>query len=312
MKLRGLFSKRFVSPLWVHHPAHIQIDVSNHCNLSCTYCNVKQDGAFDLPQGEMNDETFSYVLNKIKKEVPGIVGIHPFGNGEPLLDKYLLWRATKIKKVCGVGCHIVTNGTVFKNRELLIHPNMIKVRFTISANTSETYARVHGKPLLGEALRTFYYFNDNKFDSQEVAVHYIVTKDNYHEVTDWIKRFKGYRRRIFSVHTHPLQLDSEKTKLNLDMGNLFFDSTGKQYSDISPDNVRLPCQCWDLLAISPFGDIMHCIDFPYSFNYGSVYDVSLLDAWKTRLNTRMETEPCKGCSLRRSSYKKILDRWYKK
>jgi len=272
---------------------------------------VKQEGAYNLPQGEMKDETFYYVLNKIKTEVPNVVGVHPFGNGEPLLDNKLLWRATKIREMCNVPCYIVTNGSIYRNRKLLIHPNITKVRFTISANTPETYARVHGKNLFKDALRTFYYFDKNKFVNQETIVHFIATKDNHHEIDEWIKRFKGYRRRVFPVHTHPLQHDSEKTKTEHVTENMFFDEEGTRYQDISKDNYRLPCQCWDLLAISPFGDIMHCIDFPYKFNYGSVYNVSLLDAWKKRLNTRMEMEPCNGCSLRRSSYKKILDRWLK-
>lgn len=300
------------TPLWVTYPPHIQIDVSNTCNLSCSYCNVKQTGSFHLSRGSMTDTMFLYILHKIHDELPQIEGIHPFGNGEPLLDDKLLWRATQIKEVCNAVCHIATNGTLYKYRERLIHPNLTKVRFTISADTPETYTRVHGQNLFKDALKTLEYFNENRFESQETALHFIMVKENEHELLDWINRFTGFRRRVFPVHTHPtLQLNSEQTKTDTLKENLFIDQTNHQYYDIHPKNMMDPCQCWGIFAVSPFGEMMHCIDFPYTFNYGLVTEKPFLTAWKERLDTRLETPPCNHCSLRRKRYREIMKRWLK-
>lgn len=293
-------------PIWTRHPETIQLDTHNFCNLDCTFCNVQH--SFNLSKGTMPSKTIEYVLKYFGKR--DFFAIAPFLNGEPMLEKRLPQIIDMAKNYCNTQCIIDTNGTVYKNRHLLVHSNLWKVRFTISAAVPETYELVHGKPLFREACRTLYWFLAKKHPNQVAWLHFIATKDNIHEVDRWIKRFRGVGRTIFPVHRGKHKINSEQVQTG-ELTKPFVVTADNQRLALRPTSEAEtnPCPCWGIMAIGWDGEIMQCTDFPYKYNYGKVGEVDLLEAWQERLKNKMDNPCCRSCSIRFPNWKKVLGKW---
>ena len=294
-KARQLLGK----PMWTVCPENVQFESHNYCNLKCVYCNPQN--CFSLPKGRMPTETIRQIVNSFH-DTP-LWSFAPFMNGEWLLED----RAQEILGIIaetGTQAVIDTNGTLYDYRERLVHPNLKIVRFTISAATPETYLKVHGKPLLRQALKTFDWFNRHKHPNQTAWLHFIANKHNIHEESTWLNLFRGYNHTVFPLHTSPIQQNSEKSKTQATKTIHYADGTVKV-----PEHKTEPCQCWNIMGISWDGRILQCVDFPYEYNYGRVGEVDLLEAWKERNRNMMDNPCCNGCSLRLPHYKKVFDKY---
>jgi len=314
MRFRSRFKRK---PTWLTQPSSIQLDTHNYCNLKCEYCNVQ--GSFNLPRGEMPLETVEYVLKYFGERKTKLWCVAPFMNGEPLLDNRLPQIMDLAEQYCKTSCVIDTNATIYENRQFLLHPNLRLVRFTISAATAETYEKVHGKPFLDKALATFYWFLKHKRPNQKAWLHFIATKNNIHELDLWINRFKGVGRTVFPVHSGILQNTASQVQLK-EFHSFLEDASPNEPFAINEKNKVIslqpwrnkkfaPCQCWDVISIGWNGEIMQCMDFPYRYNYGKVGETDLLEAWRRRIQNRMDNPCCKSCTVRLPNWKKIMDRW---
>jgi len=237
--------------------------------------------------------------------------VAPFMNGEPLLDERLPRICTMVKDICDTVCVIDTNGTEWRNREFLLHPNLKLVRFTISAITPETYMKVHGRPYFYKALSTFYWFLRHKRKDQIAWLHFITTKNNQHEVEDWVEHFEGVGRTVFPLHRIPeFHVESERGYSQSIKEITMFDAKGNRLPrGPNPSSGLFPCPCWGVLAVSWRGEILQCVDLPYSFNYGKVEEVDLLEAWRERNRNKLDNAGCNGCSQRFKNYKKVMDKY---
>ena len=314
MRFRSHFKRK---PTWPKHPTTVQLDTHNICNLKCEYCNVQ--GGFNLPRGEMPFETVKYVLKYFGDRKIRLWCVAPFMNGEPLLDERLPKIFDMARGLARTSCVIDTNGTVYRNKHFLVHSNLRLVRFTISAATPETYEKVHGKPYLNRALATFYWFLSHKLPHQRVWLHFIATKNNIHELNQWINQFKGVGRTVFTVHRGIFKNNSKQVALK-DFPSFLKDALPNEpfmvneQNKVEPvgpwrGNRFAPCQCWGIMGIGWNGQIMQCVDFPYRYNYGKVGEVDLLEAWRERLRNKMDNPCCNSCSVRFPNWKKIMDRW---
>lgn len=297
-------------PVWVDYPDNLQFDTHNYCNLSCEYCNVKDSGAYKLPRGKMTMETYTTVLKYFGKKL-GLWSVSQFMNGEPMLEDRLPLMVDLAKKITGTSSIIDTNGSVYANRHLLLNPNLRLVRFTISAITPETYEIVHGKDLFREASATYQWFIKNKFPSQNVWFHFILTKHNEHELDRWIQHFNGFGRSIFPVHMSSQQVNSQKSKHSGYEWEPFLITPQNQRVHIRPwkDSELYPCPCWGIMGIGWNGEIMQCVDFPYKYNYGKVGETDLLDAWRERNRNAMDNDCCNDCGCRFPKWKKIFEKY---
>jgi MoaA/NifB/PqqE/SkfB family radical SAM enzyme len=232
-----------------------------------------------------------------------ILHFAPFMNGDPMLEDRLPEFVAYAKRTVGCRSSVVTNGTFTPNRRLLVHPDL-DVCFTISAATPETYAKVHGRPLFDAAISNFQWLAHNKRPSQSLRLHFITTANNAHELPAWTDMFKGYQRTVFPVHRSALQKDSELVK-----GQSFepytLDAEGRSIGS-SVWSSKHPCPVWNIMAIGPNGEFMHCCDHPPEYSYGNVFTTPWREAWARRNATRGEHELCQSCSLRRPDYKEIF------
>lgn len=298
-----------ISPIWVKYPETIQFDTHNFCDLDCQYCNPQH--SFNLPKGEMPISLIEIILEYFSGKRL-LFSIAPFMNGEPMLDARLPQICSMADFYCHTQCLIDTNGTIYANKENLVHPNLKLVRFTISAITPETYEKVHGKPFFNRAMATLDWFLHNKLPSQQAWLHFICCKDNEHEVEKWSYHFRGIGQTIFPVHRSPdLQKDSEIAKGSQIKEPYFVDPKGNKRRLHDPKNKLKPCPNFDILAISWDGRILQCCDYPYEYNYGKVGETDILEAWQERNRNKMDNACCNSCSLKFPEWKAILDRWIK-
>lgn len=296
-----------VYPLWLSRPLTIQIDTQNYCNLKCVYCNVRENFGFNLPRGRMTDEMLEGIIKYWGQKV--IWAIAPFMDGEPLLETRLPKINYWIKKYTNAICIIDTNGSIWKNRHFLLHPNMKIVRFTISACDPETYKVVHGKDLFSDAVKTFQWFRCMKNPKQKLMLHFIINKFNDHQIEKYIKLFKGVKIRFFALHYGPGQSASKMARgESLYHFPYIVEANGKRHFEILPN---LPCQCWDIMAIGVNGEIMQCPDYPASYNYGNVKDVDMMEAWRERLKNKMDNSYCRECNVKVPNWKQIIDKYIK-
>lgn len=309
-----------LNPTWIHVPTSLQIDTHNYCNNKCIYCNVREGGAFNIPRGRMPTEMVEYIIRYWGKFREMRI-IAPFMNGEPLLDKRMP-RFFDLTAECSHAYNLLdTNGTVYENREMLLHPNLRVVRFTISANSRETYKKVHGVNLFSKALKTFWWFADHKAQSQRIQLHFIVTKNNEHEIEDWIERFKGYTRKIFPLHRMLGIQNASEQALGTRKDYIHSASSFEEWKQtrplfIYPNDHRernvIPkhktCQGMSF-AVQWDGTIMHCTDAPPTYNYGHCYETDMLTAWHLRNKARITNPACLACNAKRPDWKETLKKY---
>jgi len=302
--------KLFKIPRWVSGPTCIQFDTHNYCNLSCLHCNVKQGGSFNLERGAMKDETYIKVLEYFRNSG---IDIATFMNGEPLLEPRLDYFNNLAGSISKSKVILDTNGTLYEHRFKLLNKNLKTVRITINSSDPDTYELIHGKRLLSEAIKTLKFISQRKSQDMELAINHIVNKHNVHELEDFLSFFREYPINVFPVHYAESQKDSLEHKTD-EIKELFRVSPEGRSRAISyPNQIKMangdPCQCFNILGIGQKGEIMQCVDFPATHNYGNIHDTDILTAWKERLKNGMDNECCNSCSVRYDNWQELMKKW---
>lgn len=284
-------------PSWVYGPQVLQLDTHNFCNEACGYCNVEF-----LCAGKHGRMSLGVAERALREVGSYVKHVKLFLNGDPLLENRMPELASLARRYSRGSIIIFSNGAANANKYLLRDRNLDEVHFTFSANTPETYLKVHGKPYFYKALATIEWFARSKFPSQKIVVRYVTVPENVGEITGWKHRFRGLDTIVTPLHCGFEQKASDKLlegggkvhKLPLWIGKLADDQ---------------PCGCWGNMAVSWDGRILQCCDSPYSVNYGRVGEVSLLTAWRRRLENKMNNPACKACNLKHPRWKQILDKY---
>jgi len=302
-----IINKLFNLPKWVLHPTCLQIDTHNYCNLSCIHCNVKQDGSFNLERGSIKNETYIKLIDYFKNSK---INVANFMNGEPLLEPRLNYFNNLAGRISKSKIILDSNGTLYEERYKLLNEYIKVIRITINSYNADTYELIHGKDLLYEALRTLSWLKVNINNDVELSINHIVNKYNVHELEQFLKVFRGYNINVFPVHYGDSQIDSIKSKTDK-LKELF--RVLKNGNIVYPNRIKMmydePCQCFNILGIGQKGEIIQCVDFPSKYNYGTIYDTDILDAWKERLKNGMDNECCNTCSIKFDNWKNVMGKY---
>lgn len=321
---------RFKGAEWVNHPNNIQIDTHNYCNLwlcgkGCIHCNVKPSGNWKLKRAFMPDEMIEYIINYWKDK--GVKSIAPYINGEPLLDERMSWIFDLTKKA-KMHVEIDTNGTIYDRRTTLIHEALKQVRFSYSAITPEVYELVHGADLFKRVTETINFFLKNRKESQYPMLYFITNKYNKHELLPYIKKWSGKAHLVlFPLHeVGEIQQNSIPNKTEKGYWNEITKVITGKYPvqenrpiDIYPNgfaesrlfNDYEVCQGSHSFSISCHGDLLHCTDIPYSFNYGKIYENDMLKVWHIRNLAKINHVACNECNVRRKNHDELLKKYLK-
>lgn len=268
----------------------IYIEITNKCNLNCTFCSpLKRE------LKEMSVEEFSLIISKIKSFTDYIY-LHV--KGEPLLHSHL----DEILSICdkeNIKVNITTNGTLLKEKfNILNNHNCIR-QINISLHSENNYKNYFenvfdiSKQLCGKMFISFRLWTlDNlKLDNKSTI---IVDKiiNSYNLSTDVVEKIKKDKSvKIFN-----------NTFVNKD--NLF------DWPDINKDlNINGMCYGLDThIAILVNGDVVPCcLDANGDIVLGNIFKEDLDNILSSELvkniiegfkNNKSICKLCKNCNFR--------------
>ena len=275
---------------------YLQLETSNICNMKCEYCFSQN---LDHERGQMSIEDIEQVLKQIGHRPMN--DIRPFLNGDPLTEVRLPEILKLIKTYTGARTCIYTNGTITRNRDFLINPNLDDVKFTISAATPETYAIVHRRPFFDIAVRNLEWFAQNKRPDQTLEVHLVTTDHNYHELDAYPERFKQYHPWVSPLALNEGNMAAQKASAI--SRDAFKEDLWKRFG-----TGKMPCVLYNNLTIDWRGRYMQCCNFYDSdqWNYGSIHDLTVDEAWAHRQANRLNNPICNSCNLRKPNFTDLL------
>jgi len=125
--------------------AKVYVEPTNRCNLECRTC-IRN--SWDEPLGQMNDETFSRIIEGLGAFRP-VPSVFLGGFGEPLSHPGIVDMVGKAKEA-GARVELITNGTLLSERmsRELIDAGLDMLWVSLDGSTPESYADVR----LGAAL----------------------------------------------------------------------------------------------------------------------------------------------------------------
>lgn len=122
----------------LNFPNRITVELTNNCNVSCTFCN-RQKICMDL--GYMNEALFYKIIDEAAEHLP--VKLVPFFRGEPLMHPHIIELLSYAKQK-GIGpIQIASNGLLLdeKMQDGLIEAGVDYISFSLDTLDEDIYSR---------------------------------------------------------------------------------------------------------------------------------------------------------------------------
>ena len=287
-------------------PVLIEVDPSNACNHSCSFCL----SAYIHFKKYKGTETFSRALMPRDMLMSlcedfvemGVRSVNWTGGGEPTLNKHLK-EAIEYLGPRGVKMGIFTNGTLLDKWDMFdtMVDNMTWVRFSIDAGTDKTYNDVrvtsknHDWNKMVSNLKKLIEVNNKKGKKIDIGVGYVISPETYHEIVEFAEFFSKldltyvqYKPEIVIREKGNIQRDvefwNEKVKPLLDKAKDIlgdkFQINGYKIDDLSNDPEKYGRNYKKCLGsqISPCvgadGHVYVCTNHRgwKQYSYGCMYD----------------------------------------
>jgi pyruvate-formate lyase-activating enzyme len=262
------------------YPLEIGIETVNFCNARCPFCPLfVGDNQLDRsirPATTMSMDLFESILDQIVSwpQKPTVIYLNM--DGEPMMDRHLIQRLESIRRHrLSHLFYIQTNGQLMTEEKAraVVEAGIGSVFFALDGATRATYERSRVRCDFDEVLanlKSLVGLRDKAQAPTKIALKYVRTKDNAHEVRacyDLVSEFLGPQDQFHDT----LALDwsdaslasSGLTFTTLDgAGNVRRKPGGcpslKSLMVIHADG-RVPACCWDynffVLGGHDFGDV---------------------------------------------------------
>lgn len=169
-------------------PSHVEIEITNKCNLSCKLCLRAYKKLDNI--GCMGFDTFT----KVFQQFPYILSVALNGFGEALLHNefFEICRYIKRKRpFCSI--LVATNGTMLNEKvaRLIVQTGVNKIHISLDAATAETYVKVRNADQFNQIIlgikqllqaRTAF-----RSTTPLVGIDFIVIDKNYQEISTFIE-----------------------------------------------------------------------------------------------------------------------------
>jgi len=136
-------------------PKRLIIELTNICNLRCSYCLRDEDALYHTPANFFSPELLDQILKQAREEI-GITAV-VFTGGEPTLHPSFN-RILEVSEANGMKVSFVTNGWHFERvwPAVEAHRNSIThVGFSLDGVTTETHDRWRGDGSFVRLIRAF-------------------------------------------------------------------------------------------------------------------------------------------------------------
>ena len=267
----------------------IYIEITNNCNLNCSFCSKVLK-----PRRNMTLEEFDVILNKIK-DYTDYIYLHV--KGEPLLHKDILEFINKANDY-NLKVNLTTNGVLFDKyaKELGKCKNLNKINFSLHSENN--------KPNYLEDI-----FNNIKYLSTNTTVIYRLwtLKDNKldEKSTKIVEKLKEYYN--LSAET----VDKIKNDNNIKISSTIYVDKDNEFEWPTINNHKSCGYCYALntqIAILVDGTVVPCcLDSNGVISLGNIYKDSLEDIinsnrYQTLLKSFRDRKPseelCKSCTFK--------------
>jgi MoaA/NifB/PqqE/SkfB family radical SAM enzyme len=170
-----LTEARVIGRLITHKPIFVGFNVTNRCNLRCSFCSVPE-----LPYPDMTLAQIHHVFDRLVELGIPVVGIT---GGEPFLRKDLadILAAAEAR---GMKTTLVTNGAALtrdRMAELSHLRNLVQFALSVDSLDGATYAQLRGRAALPETLARFLSLRRFGPDTS-YKINVVVTPENADEV----------------------------------------------------------------------------------------------------------------------------------
>jgi MoaA/NifB/PqqE/SkfB family radical SAM enzyme len=173
-------------------PQEIQIYPTNKCNLKCIFCYQR---VADYQQWEeLSDEEWFRVIEEICQL--GTEEILISGGGEPLCRKNTVIGIMKIAKDYGLNGRIITNGTLFLQRDIerIVKLGWDNITFSIDG-IGKTHDFLRGKKCFKKCIKNIRKIEEFKKKSgsklPSLGINMVLTKYNFNEILKMVKLCKN-------------------------------------------------------------------------------------------------------------------------
>lgn len=276
-------------------PNRITVELTNNCNVSCTFCN-RQNIPMDL--GYMEEELFYKIVDEAAMHLP--IKMVPFFRGEPLMHPQIL-EFIKYAKGKGIGpIQLASNALLLdeKMQDGLIEAGIDYISFSLDTIDTEIYKKSRQMGDLAISARNVKELGQK---CKERKAHGLsvptlqVSTINLLEYQAGQKEFIQYWKehvdvvRVYEQHDEKGRLVSEELRNKLDV----FEN-------------RKPCRkIFTDMIIYWNGKLALCnYDWDEKRDIGDISKMSLQDAWNSlkyeevrqmHLNNRYDTSICSEC-----------------
>lgn len=256
----------------LNFPNRITVEVTNNCNISCTFCN-RQKVCMEI--GYMSDELFYKIIDEASEHLP--VKLVPFFRGEPLMHPHFV-DFIKYAKSKGVGpIQMASNGLLLSDeyQDKLIDAGIDYISFSLDTISESVYSEsrlngdlgVSSKNVENMGLKCKERKNKGLF-APTLQVSTINIKQYKDTQDEFISKWKNYVDvvRVYEEHDEFGRLVNPIIRAKLDI----FDK-------------RLPCRkIYTDMVIYWNGKLALCnYDWDEKRIIGDVSRTSLQDAWNS-------------------------------
>lgn len=291
------------------NPVFVQWDLTNKCNLNCSFCFYK---IYDLSDFHVNDEmdvrnTFR-ILQGLKEA--GVKAIEWTGGGEPLLHPCHNKIFGEAKRL-GFEQALVTNGVFLDTVTMYVVKDFKWVRFSVDAASNETYEAVKGVDEYDNVIDNIKKFMKIRSHGNIIGMSFIVCRDNYKDILKFAQMAKeiGVDNVRFS-----LAMTEEGSKMfediwpevtaEIELANSEHTDSFRVFSfsnriyQLSKQVLSESCHyCQFVGVIAANGVVYPCCRLKDDgrFAFGNLNSRSFSDVWNSHTRKRFVDSVSKGC-----------------
>lgn len=174
-------------------PRQIQIETSNLCNHSCSFCAIT---GMTRKRGVIDRELFRRIATEAYQLGAREIGL--FAGAEPLTCKALEEFVVHCREVGYEYQYISTNGSIggFERLRRLVEAGLSSIKVSINGGTRESYRRVHGRDDFDKVLETLRQLSEYRAASGRsfyLGVSFVAMPDTVAEfpqlerrISDWV------------------------------------------------------------------------------------------------------------------------------
>lgn len=261
-------------------PKYILIETISLCNARCVMCPVN-DVKRDIRT--MSPELFEKIISEVKDYTGWIERVTINLNGEPLLDKSLEDKITRLKEINVKYVTFTTNGSLMTSAraESLLRSGLDNIDFSIDGATKETYESIRGNlnyDVVFNNIKQFLKIRDEIKPQVSVRLRMTVSENNIHE----FKPLSEYWKPYFGPH------DGVYGKLISSWASWMDGYALPEGHDPSRLNTSPCISLWGTLPIFSDGRVpICCTDFNAKVTLGDVNQSTIREIWQGSVMSKL-------------------------